>query len=56
MRIQNVRLTASEFYNMRALAMQNNVPITHRWKDGGVSVKVDVSFLIQYEYLDMIKF
>lgn len=55
-KIAEVRLTAKEFDNMQALAVQESEPILHSYSNGGVTVKVAVSFLITFGYLDLISF
>jgi hypothetical protein len=55
-KIAEVRLTAKEFDNMQALAVQESEPILHSYSNGGVTVHVAVSFLITFGYLDLISF
>jgi hypothetical protein len=55
-KIAEVRLTAKEFNNMQALAVQESEPLLHTYTNGGVTVKVALSFLITFGYLDLIAF
>ena len=55
-KIAEVRVTSREFDNMQALAVQESEPILHSYSNGGVTVKVAVSFLITFGYLDLISF
>jgi hypothetical protein len=55
-KIAEVRVTSREFDNLQALAVQENEPILHSYSNGGVTVKVAVSFLITFGYLDLISF
>lgn len=55
-KIAEVRVTAKEFDNLQALAVQESEPILHSYSNGGVTVKVAVSFLITFGYLDLISF
>jgi hypothetical protein len=55
-KIAEVRLTAKEFNNMQALAVQESEPLLHTYSNGGVTVKVALSFLITFGYLDLIAF
>jgi hypothetical protein len=55
-KIAEVRVTSREFDNLQALAVQESEPILHSYSNGGVTVKVAVSFLITFGYLDLISF
>jgi hypothetical protein len=55
-KIAEVRLTAKEFNNMQALAVQESEPLLHTYNNGGVTVKVAIGFLITFGYLDLIAF
>jgi hypothetical protein len=51
-----VRITNKEFMNMQALAVQENEPLIHRFENGGVTVRIALSFIITFGYLDLIQF
>ena len=51
-----VLVTPSEFNNLQALANRENEPLLHHYRNGGVVVKIGVSFLITFGYLDLINF
>lgn len=54
--IAAVRVTVKEFYNLQALAIQHSEPLLHSYSNGGVTVKIALSFLITFGYLDLIAF
>lgn len=51
-----VRVTNKEFENLQALAIRENEPLLHTYNNGGVTVKIGLSFLIAFGYLDLIQF
>jgi hypothetical protein len=51
-----VRVTNKEFDNLQALAIRENEPLLHTYNNGGVTVKIGLSFLIAFGYLDLIQF
>lgn len=51
-----VLVTPQEFNNLQALANRENEPLLHHYRNGGVVVKIGVSFLITFGYLDLIQF
>ena len=55
-KVAELRVTAKEFNNMQALAVQENEPLLHTYSNGGVTVKIALSFLITFGYLDYIAF
>lgn len=55
-KVAEVRVTTKEFDNLQALAVQQSEPLLHSYSNGGVTVKVALSFLITFGYLDLIAF
>lgn len=55
-KVTEVRVSAKEFANMQELAVKQNEPLLHTYSNGGVTVKVALSFLITFGYLDLIAF
>ena len=51
-----VLVTDKEFNNIQQLAITCKESLIHYWKDGGVSVTLSLSFIIQYGFLDLIEF
>lgn len=51
-----VLVTTKEFNNLQALAVKENEPLLHTYSNGGVKVKIGLSFLIAFGYLDLIQF
>ena len=51
-----VLVTQKEFNNLQSLATREGEPLLHYYRNGGVVVKIGVSFLITFGYLDLIQF
>ena len=54
--VTQVRVTSKEFTNMQLLAYKKGESLLHKYENAGVTVIVAVSFLLEFDYLDLIKF
>lgn len=55
-KVTEVRVTIKEFATLQELAVKQNEPLLHTYSNGGVTVKIALSFLITFGYLDLIAF
>ena len=51
-----VLVTNKEFSNIRNLALRANESLVHYYEKGGVRLTIALSFIIQYDLLDLIEF